>query len=619
MCKKIIVFTLVILLVFTAVLFPSCKENPKDTPFSARLDGATLRWDAYTGASAYQIKCTLADGSGYTLNVKETSFTAPYTTPGNYLFEVSALNGKGKVLAKAAPLTYHLGTGEATDPILIGSAADLKGIAMTYTLSFGKTKVDSPLYYLMTDDIDLTGMEFSPLGNSDKPFKSVFDGAGHTIKGLTITKCNTDGNVGLFGFTKNAVIKNINFVNPSIVLDKNSGAKSGELNCGILVGEADSSLVDNCHVINGNLDILHDVTNTDSYALSVGGIVGKAESGRISNVSFRGDVKGRYGRAYAGGIVGFSEGTTPPFMLLNAMADANVYSMATAYSASTGRSDNAYSRAGLVIGSLSDADRVASILALGTAVAEIAEIAPVDNKSSGVFGRARDNTTSLAVPIENIYYIDSVEKVVGSNNNLGTYAKNVHPLSEEQMRDKESFALSDGRYGLDFENYWDIPEGSIPTLKHTVSEEQPSLMLTVKSEIEEHEFSYDFLLEDVANSTYYDIESDQTTYLLGYKLDEILNLIGTGISSVYDSDAIAKGVSVRISAEGMEDRVLTTKKISLGCYLQYGIYVNHEDVPDIFGGYKIINTYNLANIETYDYTGVNHITITFLPTENAEE
>ena len=612
MRKKLFIILLIITFILSAALLPACNEQEETVVLSARMDGAALKWSALDGASYYLVKCILEDGLGYSVKVYDTTYIAPYTTPGDYLFTVSALNESGDLIATSADVPYHLGTGIAADAITIGSAEDLMGITESFTLKFGKTEVASPVYYRLTADIDLTGKDFTPIGTSKTSFQSVFDGAGHTIKGLTFTKCNTDGNMGLFGHTTNAVIKNLN-LEASLRFDKDSNTQKGELNCGLLIGHAVSTLIDNC-TVKGDMDILSDVIKTDTYSLMAGGIVGKAESGRISCVSYTGNIKAQYGRVNAGGIVGSANGTEPKFMILNARAIANVSSRACAYNSET-RTDYAIARSGVIAGNLSAAGRVASVLAIGTAESTSNNAGTlVSNLPAGVFGRTKTTDLGTAgIPLYNVYYSDNIAKFIGTGTPLGSYSSFVYPLSDEQMKAKYSYALEDGRYGLNFEDYWDMPDDDYPTLKGTAMKEQPSLTLTVHSDIDGHAFHYDFLLEDVMAPTYFDVSAGALMHSLGYSLDKLLDSIGTGITAVYTDDEIAQGVSVKVSADGIEDRILTTTKASLHCYLQYGVHSNYESREDVYSGYKLINAINSSNVGFYDYTTVDHITITFLP------
>ncbi len=43
-------------------------------------------------------------------------------------------------------------------------------------------------HYILTSDIDMTGLNFSPIGNNSTPFSGIFDGNGHTISNLTINR-----------------------------------------------------------------------------------------------------------------------------------------------------------------------------------------------------------------------------------------------------------------------------------------------------------------------------------------------------------------------------------------------------------------------------------------------
>ena len=622
MLKKLVVLFLIVSICFTFFLLPACKGR-SEGELNARMEGSTLTWDAYDGASSYLVSCTLSEG-GYSITVKDTSFLSPYTTPGEYSYVVFAKDAKGNVIAKSKTVTYHLGTGEAADAVLVGSATDLKAITESVQVSFGKNKVDAPVYYRLTADIDLTGVAFTPIGTSSKPFRGVLDGAGHKIKGLSITKCNTDGNVGLFGYTKNAVIKNLTLEDASLAfsydsLPKNSNGKvsSGELNCGLLVGHAVSSLVDNCHVT-GNVDILPRVITIDNYILSAGGIVGKAESGRISCVSYEGDVNAQYGRTYAGGICGFANGDAPNFMLLNAKSVADVSAVGTSYN-STSQASYAYARAGILIGNLSHAGRLASLIAIGTANASsTVDGTPVSNITTGVIGRAKTDTNTLGIPTFYLYYSDSIQKAVGNLENVGTtYSKYIFPLSEEALKNKESYHIDGDRYGLDFDNYWNVEEGGVPALKKTSSAgEQPSLELSIRSEVEDKEFDYRMELENLFTPSYFDINLlNGSKRSLGYNVDEILEGIGSGVTSLYSDDQLEQGVKVKFSAEGTEDLVITLKKSSLKCYLVYGVHSVYESPADIYGGFRIVDA---TGLKEYDFTNAKKITITFLPVDGAE-
>lgn len=130
-------------------------------------------------------------------------------------------------------------------------------------------------YYYLVDNIDATkatskggdyyneGLGFEPIGNSDTPFTGTFDGQGYSIIGLNINRPEQD-NVGLFGYTKGATIKNTIVKGASI---------AGMCDVAAFVGEAQNTVINNC--------VNHNQVNSiqDSGSGTVGGIVGYSING----------------------------------------------------------------------------------------------------------------------------------------------------------------------------------------------------------------------------------------------------------------------------------------------------------------------------------------------------
>ena len=54
-------------------------------------------------------------------------------------------------------------------------------------------------HFIQKSDLDMTGVDFTPIGNESIPFNGSFDGNGYEIKNLTINSLHGD-NVGLFGY-----------------------------------------------------------------------------------------------------------------------------------------------------------------------------------------------------------------------------------------------------------------------------------------------------------------------------------------------------------------------------------------------------------------------------------
>ena len=150
--------------------------------------------------------------------------------------------------------------------------------------------------FVLTEDIDLGGEEWTPIGSSSKIFKGTLDGQDHTVKNLVITGNNS--NVGLFGQTQEGEIKNLTVENAKV---------SGRLNVGVVAGHPYTSEYTNI-TVKGHVEV-----NGLAY---VGGVGGKNAYADWTNITVNVDetsyVKahsienGTAYRTYVGGVVGFN-------------------------------------------------------------------------------------------------------------------------------------------------------------------------------------------------------------------------------------------------------------------------------------------------------------------------
>ena len=76
--------------------------------------------------------------------------------------------------------------------------------------SVAATRATTKINFVLGADIDLGGNEWTPIGTNAKHFDGTFDGNGHTIKGLRVTKAHNNGEqAALFGtMSGHPVIKN---------------------------------------------------------------------------------------------------------------------------------------------------------------------------------------------------------------------------------------------------------------------------------------------------------------------------------------------------------------------------------------------------------------------------
>ncbi len=177
------------------------------------------------------------------------------------------------------------------------------------------------------------GAGFTPLGKSPTGFSGVFDGLGHSINRLHVTRHSAYGAGGLFGDTSGALLRNVG-VNISIFSSMYDG-----YNIGGLVGAMSGGSINNCYS-SGT------VTGTSTYAVYVGGLVGYLDGGSIS---------GSYSSA-AVTAFSYATGVIPPFAYSGGLVGvssngsiSNCYSSgsSTAFSASAG---NAAAASGGLVG-----------------------------------------------------------------------------------------------------------------------------------------------------------------------------------------------------------------------------------------------------------------------------
>ena len=145
-------------------------------------------------------------------------------------------------------------------------------------------------YFILMNDIDLGGKEWSPIGTSDDiSFRGTFDGNSHLISNLYVNRPTTSG-VGLFGYVYNATIRDLGITGNSSV--------TGKERVGGLVGRC--YINTEGHTISGcfsDADVTASGDNT-------GGLIGMFRSTKafsVTNCYSTGNISGKN---YTGGIVG---------------------------------------------------------------------------------------------------------------------------------------------------------------------------------------------------------------------------------------------------------------------------------------------------------------------------
>lgn len=141
-----------------------------------------------------------------------------------------------------------------------------------------------------------------PIGKSQKEFKGIFDGGGHTVSGLSITSFNETLYFGLFGYIVNAVVKNLRVAGE--IKSEQAITRAGPFYFGGIAGYAGKSKIIACSNAVGI-----DVNTNSGWQLYIGGVAGVQDEGVINNcwneAPLSGEITG--GMYNIGGIVGKSQ------------------------------------------------------------------------------------------------------------------------------------------------------------------------------------------------------------------------------------------------------------------------------------------------------------------------
>ena len=217
----------------------------------------------------------------------------------HYTYTVS-VTAKGLELAGCTIGGWTDGGGEngnATDP---GDGYTVSEDGNTYTVYTADglmawaeaAQGNLSLNCTLTHDIDLSGTEWEPVGDRNNVYTGTFDGNGHTISNLTITKENLSfgDDCGMFGRVgTNATIKDLTLESVRL----NVGADG--IPIGALAG-SNQGTISNCKV-SGNISV------TNNEMQYVGGIVGWMESGVIQYCHSSASIQGGNSE-YVGGVLG---------------------------------------------------------------------------------------------------------------------------------------------------------------------------------------------------------------------------------------------------------------------------------------------------------------------------
>ena len=192
------------------------------------------------------------------------------------------------------------GNGTLANPFQIHTAKDLAIIAYKVTLKSSAENLDG-LHFKLMANIDLTGKNWTPIGNAStaRNFMGRLNGNGFKIQNLTIVNSSANSYLGLFGYAVNAELTNVVIEDAYIATVSQFG--------GILVARATGLTATDCKVIGDSY------IKATTYASYTGGLIGYISSvtpvmdsyiTRCENYAYVDAA------AYAGGVAGVVYNTT---------------------------------------------------------------------------------------------------------------------------------------------------------------------------------------------------------------------------------------------------------------------------------------------------------------------
>lgn len=181
------------------------------------------------------------------------------------------------------------GSGTPDGPYIVSSPEGLRLLSERDDMWADGTHIQ------LTEDIDLTEFtNWEPIGSTSDPFSGTFDGQGYRIEGVNITTDSGDDELGLFGHTDNATIRDLH-VHGTI------NASSSNF-VGLLVGQASETTIERVSAsgsVRGNQII--------------GGLVGQTRGGQLTRAHTDVDVTSNGpsgGFSDLGGLIGDAGGGT---------------------------------------------------------------------------------------------------------------------------------------------------------------------------------------------------------------------------------------------------------------------------------------------------------------------
>lgn len=182
----------------------------------------------------------------------------------------SSLPEAGSAVQAAEPALFAGGSGAQADPYQIATAEQLA--AFRDSVNDGSQGGYAGQYIQLAADLDLTGVEWTPIGTMEDMetystlFLGTFDGGGHTISGLTYRSDAYNCGAGLFGISAGTV-QNLVVEDVTVEVTEGTSLAIGGV-VGYNMGALDNIVVRNAEITGNNC---------------TGGLAGGNSNGSVTN------------------------------------------------------------------------------------------------------------------------------------------------------------------------------------------------------------------------------------------------------------------------------------------------------------------------------------------------
>lgn len=218
------------------------------------------------------------------------------STAAGEIITVTVAENEVAVQAADTNAEEPAGSGTTADPYQIGNADQLMWFAAKVNGSTKKST--SNLCAKLTSDIDLTGKDWTPIGQATNTYSDyvayggTFDGGGHMVSGMAINNAKTYQ--ALFGYVKGGTIRDLTVKGSVKTSTKSSSYAAG------IVSYGNPVTVKNC---TNEVDV---TASAKGYAAGVCAYLGTGS--KMESCANKGSVSG-YGD-YVGGVAGTVTGST---------------------------------------------------------------------------------------------------------------------------------------------------------------------------------------------------------------------------------------------------------------------------------------------------------------------